>query len=88
MAMLGAVGVRSDPVLSHNFLISLIDTSSSLALAKSLALSAITDVALGGFLEREDLVVRPHESDHMPRDTPRNLHDSRVGPLCERLVER
>ncbi len=51
MAVLRAVGVRSDPVLSHNFLISLLDTSSSLALAKSIALSAILDVALGGFSE-------------------------------------
>jgi phage tail-like protein len=46
-----AVGVRSDPLLSHNFLISLIDTSSSLALASSAAASAIADVALGGFSE-------------------------------------
>lgn len=45
------VGLRSDPVLGHNFLISLLDTSSSLALAKTIAVSAITDVALGGFSE-------------------------------------
>lgn len=51
MGLLGAVGVRSDPVLSYNFVISLLDTSSSLALAKSIALSAITDVAVGGFSE-------------------------------------
>jgi phage tail-like protein len=51
MALLGAVGIRLDPVKSYNFLISLIDTSSSLALAKSLALSAVFDVALGGFNE-------------------------------------
>jgi phage tail-like protein len=49
MAVLGAVGVRTDPLLSHNFLITLIDTSSSLALS---ALSAaVFDVALGGFSE-------------------------------------
>lgn len=51
MAVLGAVGVRADPVLSHNFLVSLLDTSSNLALAKSVAVSAIMDVALGGFTE-------------------------------------
>jgi phage tail-like protein len=51
MAALGAIGVRSDPILNHNFLISLIDTSSTLALARSATLSAITDVALGGFSE-------------------------------------
>jgi phage tail-like protein len=51
MAVLGAVGIRSDPIKSYNFLISLLDTSSSLALAKSITLSAIMDVALGGFSE-------------------------------------
>lgn len=51
MAALGSLGVRTDPILGYNFIISLIDTSSSLALAKSIALSAITDVALGGFSE-------------------------------------
>jgi len=50
-SVLGSVGARPDPVLGHNFLISLLDTSSSLALASSLALSAVLDVALGGFSE-------------------------------------
>lgn len=49
MALLGSVGVRSDPLLAHNFLITLVDSSSSLAL--SAAMSAIFDVALGGFTE-------------------------------------
>lgn len=49
MGILGAVGVQSYPVLNHDFVVSLIDTSSSLALAKSVALAAIFDVALGGF---------------------------------------
>jgi phage tail-like protein len=47
----GEVGIRLDPLLSYNFVISLLDTSSSLALAKSISLSAILDVALGGFSE-------------------------------------
>ena len=51
MAVLGSVGVRSDPILSHNFVISLLDTSSKIAIAKSVALSAILDVAVGGFNE-------------------------------------
>jgi phage tail-like protein len=49
--VLGDVGVRLDPVLNHNFIVSLLDTSSGLALAKSVALSAVFDVALGGFNE-------------------------------------
>lgn len=49
MAVLGAVGVRTDPLLSHNFFITLIDTSSSLVL--SALSSAVFDVALGGFSE-------------------------------------
>jgi len=51
MAVLGALGIRSDPILTHNFIISLIDTSSALALATSLLSSAINDIALGGFTE-------------------------------------
>ncbi len=51
MAVIGALGIRTDPLLNYNFMISLLDTSSSLALAKSIAMSAITDIALGGFNE-------------------------------------
>jgi phage tail-like protein len=51
MAVLNAVGIRTDPVLNHNFVISLIDSSSTLAIVQSAALSAIFDVALGGFSE-------------------------------------
>jgi phage tail-like protein len=49
--VLGHVGIRGDPVLNHNFIVSLLDTSSGLALAKSIALSTVFDVALGGFNE-------------------------------------
>jgi phage tail-like protein len=38
-------------VLNHNFVVTLIDTSSTMALVGSLAGSAILDVALGGFSE-------------------------------------
>ena len=52
MALLcSARALRSDPVLNHNFVVSLIDTSSTLAILGSAALSAIFDVALGGFSE-------------------------------------
>ncbi len=51
MALLNALGLRADPLLSHNFVIGLLDTSSDLALARSIALATITDVAVGGFSE-------------------------------------
>lgn len=51
MALLSTTPLRSDPVLSHNFVISLIDTSSTLAALGSAALSGILDVAAGGFSE-------------------------------------
>lgn len=51
MAALGALGVRTDPLMGHNFLISLLDTSSTWATFKTAAISAVTDVALGGFSE-------------------------------------
>ena len=48
MAVLSQTGLRLDPVLSHNFVISLLDSSS---LLEPLAMSAIFDIALGGFSE-------------------------------------
>jgi phage tail-like protein len=51
MALLSGTSIRSDPVLNHNFVISLLDTSSTLAVLGSAALSAIFDVTLGGFSE-------------------------------------
>jgi len=46
-----AAALRADPLLNRNFVISLIDTSSTLALIGSALSSAIGDVALGGFSE-------------------------------------
>jgi phage tail-like protein len=43
--------LRMDPVLTYNFLISLLDTSSAMALTMSIVTSAISDVLLGGFTE-------------------------------------
>jgi phage tail-like protein len=51
MAILNAVGIRNDPLLNHNFIISLLDTSSTLGVLKSVAVSAVSDIALGGFME-------------------------------------
>lgn len=53
MAILGSLGlgIRTDPVLNHNFVVSLIDTSSTLGILGSVAMSAISDVLAGGFNE-------------------------------------
>jgi len=51
MSLLSAVGVRADPLLNHNFIVSLVDSSSTLGFLGSLASSAIFDVAVGGFSE-------------------------------------
>jgi len=51
MALLSATGVRADPLLNHNFIVSLIDSSSTLGALGALAGGGILDVALGGFSE-------------------------------------
>lgn len=51
MAALSSTGVRADPLQGFNFLISLVDVTSTADLLKSEALSAATDVVLGGFSE-------------------------------------
>jgi phage tail-like protein len=51
MALLSQTALRGDPVLNHNFVISLLDTSSARGLLGSIAMSAIFDIALGGFSE-------------------------------------
>ena len=51
MALLGAVGLRLDPLMGYNFTINLIDTSSTMAMVTSLLASAVTDTLLGGFSE-------------------------------------
>lgn len=45
------IGQRPDPLLGYNFLVSLIDTSSVLALAASVLTSAVSDAPAGGFSE-------------------------------------
>ena len=51
MGLLSTTVLRGDPLLNHNFVISLIDTSSTLSTLGSIALSAVFDVLLGGFSE-------------------------------------
>ncbi len=51
MAALSATGLRADPLQGFNFLVSLVDVTSTADLLKSAALSAVTDVVLGGFSE-------------------------------------
>jgi phage tail-like protein len=51
MAALGALGVRGDPLMSYNFTVNFIDSSSTTALLKTGAVSALTEIALGGFSE-------------------------------------
>ena len=53
MALVSAL--RSDPVLNHNFVVSLLDTSSVLATIGSALLSGLLDVAVGGFSECQGL---------------------------------
>src|SRR5262245_54923583 len=51
MAVLGALGVQLNPLMAYNFTVNLIDTSSTTAILKSAAKSAVTDLILGGFSE-------------------------------------
>jgi phage tail-like protein len=51
MALLNPAGTRTDPLLNHNFVITLIDTSSTLGLLISAVMSAIDNVPVGGFTE-------------------------------------
>jgi phage tail-like protein len=55
MAFLSHSALRSDPVLNHNFVVSLLDTSSVLATIGSALLSGLLDVAVGGFSECQGL---------------------------------
>jgi len=55
MALLSKTALRSDPVLNHNFVVSLLDTSSTLAIVGSALLSGLLDAAVGGFSECQGL---------------------------------
>lgn len=49
--LFGNPGGRQDPLLSYNFVVSLIGSSSSVALAQALNPAAVTEQAAGGFNE-------------------------------------
>ncbi|HEX2093620.1 MAG TPA: phage tail protein [Longimicrobiaceae bacterium] len=52
MAVSNALGIRGDPLMSYNFVVSLLETQSGpLTLAKDIALGVLFDVLLGGFNE-------------------------------------
>lgn len=51
MALLSATALRSDPVLGHNFVVSLLDTSDVLTSIGTALISGLLDVAAGGFSE-------------------------------------
>lgn len=59
-----AAALRADPLLNHNFVISLIDTSSGLDAALSIGMSALFDVALGGFSECSGLEMTMKTEDY------------------------
>ncbi len=65
MAALASTALRTDPVLNHNFVISLLDTSSVLATLASAALSAVLDIAVGGFSECSGLEMSMKTEDYM-----------------------
>jgi phage tail-like protein len=57
------VGVRNDPVLSNNFIVSLLESTSALAPAAPPALAGILDAAAGGFSECSglEMTLQPEE---------------------------
>lgn len=64
MALLGNVGGRADPLLGYNFLVSLVDASSALALTQSLLPPAVAEHAVGGFNECTGLEVTLEVEDY------------------------
>jgi phage tail-like protein len=61
--MTGALGTRHDPLLNHNFIVSLLDSTSALAPASPPPLAAILASAAGGFAECSglELSIQPEE---------------------------
>jgi phage tail-like protein len=58
-----SIAQRTDPVLNHNFVVSLLDSTSTLAPAAPPALAGILDAAAGGFSECSglELTLQPEE---------------------------
>ena len=59
-----AIGVRHDPVLDHNFIISLLDSTSALSAGAPPALAGILDAAAGGFSECRGLQLTLQPEDY------------------------
>jgi phage tail-like protein len=59
-----AAALRGDPVLNHNFIVSLLDTGSALDAVMSIGKSALFDVALGGFSECSGLEMTMKTEDY------------------------
>jgi phage tail-like protein len=51
MSLFGNLGGRIDPVLGHNFVISLVDTTTPLAFLEPFGASFVSEVPVGGFSE-------------------------------------
>jgi len=64
VAALGGTAVRNDPLLGFNFLVSLVDVTSTSDILKSAALSLVGDVLLGGFSECSGLEMSLAVHDH------------------------
>ncbi len=60
---MSALAIRNDPVLNHNFVISLLDSTSALSPSTPPALTGILDGAAGGFSECAGLevTIQPEE---------------------------
>lgn len=63
MDLFGSVGTRHDPLLNHNFVVSLVDTSSTLAFVASVGVSFIASSAVGAFSECTglEMTMQPEE---------------------------
>lgn len=64
MALFGNVDLRLDPVLGYNFLISLLDSSSSLATSQALSALGIAQSIVGGFNECSGLEMNLDTEDY------------------------
>jgi len=51
MALISKTALRGDPILNHNFVVSLLDSSAGSGLPGAIVMSAIFDAVVGGFSE-------------------------------------
>lgn len=74
-------GVRLDPLLSHHFMVSLVDTSGGLGVVTSLLANGIGHVALGGFAECSglEMTMQPEEYKEGGRNAEALHFPGRIG---------